>query len=524
MDAMKWMAAVLLGLAVACVAPSSLAAATTDGSSAVDGAARDQDGAPSAAAEAQRVRLFDGATLAGWTTRGGRYDGAARWTVEDGAITGRVGPNGEGGLIYTTRSYTCFDLEFDCRMDHPFDSGVFVRMLPPESAEKGLQVTLDHRPGGEIAAIYADGFLEHNTEAEKHFEKDAWNRVRVRVTGFDPRVQVWINGRPVTDHRLPANTPGFASRGLIGLQVHGADADAASRKVQFKNVSLVALDVFADVNFEGAREARRNAGALHRALGGGLGEGAGARPESAVSRAPSDVAAEGAEGSGPDGDGVELLTDVARDAGWTDLLADELARWQALGSQDGYAVVDGVLSIPADGSGHLVTREDFTDFRLRLDFSIATMANSGLFLRGARDGTDPAYSGCEIQILDDFHWEQRTNSTLAPYQFTGGLYAAVAPGPDKEYGEPGTWNRYEVLCRGTRIAAALNGRLLFDVDTHALAVEPPFAERVASGFIGLQRYGADSVEGDVSVRVRNLFVQPLEPLASGGENATEGDR
>jgi len=34
--------------------------------------------------------LFDGRSLAGWTTKGGRYDGDARWTVEDGCIVGRV--------------------------------------------------------------------------------------------------------------------------------------------------------------------------------------------------------------------------------------------------------------------------------------------------------------------------------------------------------------------------------------------------------------------------------------------------
>ena len=91
---------------------------------------------------------------------------------------------------------------------------------------------------------------------------------------------------------------------------------------------------------------------------------------------------------------------------------------------------------------------------------------------GARCGQQ-AYAGASGNSGS----EARTDSTLVPYQFTGGLYGAVAPGPDKEYGEPGTWNRYEVLYRGSRLAAALNGRLLFDVDTHGLEVEPAFAAR-----------------------------------------------
>jgi hypothetical protein len=452
--------------------------------------------------EREPLVLFDGESLAGWTTTGGRYDGTAVWSVEDGCLTGRTGPNGEGGLIYTTRSFTSFDLELECKLDYPYDSGVFVRMLPPDTGLRGAQVTLDHREGGEIAAIYADGFLEHNTTAVERFRKDDWNHVRVRCTGFDLRVEVWVNGEPVTDHRFAPSTPGFATRGLIGLQVHGADAEAARRRVRFRNVRIQELDVFASVDFDGASTEKRNAGALNRALGGGAARGGEMRI--AVPR----------EG----GAGELELTEVARDAGWRELFA---AGHVAFGSQDGYVVAPSAMAIPADGGGHVATAEDFTDFRLRFDFTIAEMANSGLFLRGAREGGDPAYSGCEIQILDDFNWEERTASKLAPYQFTGSLYAAVPAGPDKEYARPGEWNRMEVQYRGSRLAAALNGRLLFDVDTATLAVEPAFAARAASGFIGFQRYGADQVSGATAIEIKNAFVQPLEPLVKAGDGAKD---
>jgi hypothetical protein len=460
--------------------------------------------------EREPLVLFDGESLAGWTTTGGRYDGTAVWSVEDGCLTGRTGPNGEGGLIYTTRSFTSFDLELECKLDYPYDSGVFVRMLPPDTGLRGAQVTLDHREGGEIAAIYADGFLEHNTTAVERFRKDDWNHVRVRCTGFDLRVEVWVNGEPVTDHRFAPSTPGFATRGLIGLQVHGADAEAARRRVRFRNVRIQELDVFANVEFErgaatgegegegegttsgaGGTAPSDGAGALHRALGGAS---RGRHEPIAVPRSAGSAELE--------------LSRTARDAGWRGLFEVGHA---TVGSPDGYRVEPSALTVPAEGSGCLVTADDHQHFRLRFDFKIAAMANSGLFLRGARSGGDPAYSGCEVQILDDFEWEARTGSTLAPYQFTGSLYAAVPAGPDKEYAPPGQWNRMEVEYRGSRLAAALNGRLLFDVDTHALAVEPAFAARAATGFIGFQRYGADGVEGETALWVRNAFVQPLAP-------------
>jgi hypothetical protein len=137
------------------------------------------------------------------------------------------------------------------------------------------------------------------------------------------------------------------------------------------------------------------------------------------------------------------------------------------------------------------------------------MANSGLFLRAARDGSNPAFSGCEIQILDDGDWERVTGSKLAPWQFTGSLYGAV-PAGEKLLHPPGEWNTYEILYRGPRLAVALNGRLLYDVDTLALAPESgaPFAERAKTGFIGLQAHSG-AVDGEASLWFRNLMVERL---------------
>jgi hypothetical protein len=88
----------------------------------------------------------------------------------------------------------------------------------------------------------------------------------------------------------------------------------------------------------------------------------------------------------------------------------------------------------------------------------------------------------------------------------------VLPPGDRAALRPlGEWNTYEVLYRGARLAVALDGRTLYDVDTHALAPAqgPPFASRAARGFIGLQHQGAEHVEDVVMIAFRNLFVQRL---------------
>ena len=201
------------------------------------GGAADPTPAESAEPGAGWTELFDGETLNGWVTTGGRYDGAAAWSVEDGAITGREGPGGKGGLIYTERPYRDFEFEVDVRLFYPFDSGVFVRMLPPDSNLKGAQVTIDHRPGGEVGAIYADGFLTHNEWGSAAMRMDDWNTFRVRCSGHPMHLEAWMNGEPLADHRI-ANGEGYAEAGLIGLQVHGGENPPEKARVQFRNIRV----------------------------------------------------------------------------------------------------------------------------------------------------------------------------------------------------------------------------------------------------------------------------------------------
>jgi len=183
------------------------------------------------------TELFDGRTLDGWTTVGGRYDGHARWTVEDGAITGRQGPNREGGLIYTQGMYGDFELELDLRIDWPFDSGLFLRMLPPDTNLKGMQVTVDYRGDGECGGLYADGWIEHCPKGWDAFEKGEWNHFRVTCQGQPMHVAAWVNGTPLVDRTLDS-AEGYAESGRIGLQVHGGEDVPLPTKVQFKNVRV----------------------------------------------------------------------------------------------------------------------------------------------------------------------------------------------------------------------------------------------------------------------------------------------
>src|SRR5258708_2006571 len=190
----------------------------------------------------------------------------------------------------------------------------------------------------------------------------------------------------------PEDPEVFARAGHIGLQVHGGQGMAPSTRVQFRRITIAGEALDAKPVFSG--------------------------PASALE--PSDAA--------------KLL-------GWRPLFdGKSLAGWEMHGDPTGAVAQDGTILITG-GGGELATKEDFKDFELYLEFQTSEMANSGVFLRAARDGSNPAYSGCEIQVLDDFNWERVSNTRLEPWQFCGSLYHAVPP-KAKALKPIGEWNSY----------------------------------------------------------------------------------
>lgn len=431
------------------------------------GAGQDPPSVEARKAESKRDRrfddrdfrsLFDGHSMEGWVTEGGRYDGKAAWTLEDGAITGREGENGAGGLIYTDREYEQYIFTVDVKITWPFDSGIFLHMSPHG---KGSQITIDYRPNGEVGGIYSDGFMAHNPDAAKSLRDGEWNHFEVMVRGRNMHVTAWMNGDKISDYVYPPELEGYVPRGRVGLQVHGAVNAEPDARVQFKNMRIRELPPHDPALFD------------------------------------------------VDDRGFLTPTQEGRDEGWTPLFnGTDLSGWEAADGSEGYVADQGVLRFPVEGKpGYLRTTEDFQDFELRLDFKTSFMANSGLFLRGNRAGGNPAYSGCEVQILDDFNWETVTASKLKSTQFTGSLYGAVAAGKRHALKPLGDWNTYELSYLGSILTVKLNGYLLYSVDTHALDVEPPFAGRAPAGFIGLQRHAPGQVTGESYAWFRNMYIR-----------------
>lgn len=190
------------------------------------------------------VTLFDGRTLDGWQRHEGlpESDIGGKWEVIDGAIVGDQDPPGRGGFLVTTERFDDFVLKLEAKLDYPVDSGLFLRV---GDDGKSHQVTLDHRPNGDIGGIYlpwTQGAVLRNPKGIEAFRPDAWNELEVRVEGEPARIRFWVNGTLVTDFQhTEETTKGVPRTGTIGLQVHPGEDWIEGNKVRFRNVRVKEL-------------------------------------------------------------------------------------------------------------------------------------------------------------------------------------------------------------------------------------------------------------------------------------------
>lgn len=178
-----------------------------------------------------------------------------------------------------------------------------------------------------------------------------------------------------------------------------------------------------------------------------------------------------------------------------------LKGWESVGGKaENWTAQDGLLITKGDGGGWLSTRDEYDDFHLKLEYKLQSGGNSGVNIRSPHTG-DPAYTGIEIQILDD---DDDRYKDLKPFQYCGSVYGIVAAkrGSTKPAGE---WNAMEVIAKGTKIQVILNGATIIDADLkdhESAAKEHPGMKR-PGGYVGLQSHSEP-------VEFRNVMIRRLK--------------
>ena len=172
----------------------------------------------------------------------------------------------------------------------------------------------------------------------------------------------------------------------------------------------------------------------------------------------------------------------------------------------GWTAIDSTLARTGTG-GDILTVDEFGDFELRLQWTLAEGGNSGIFFRVVDTGSEVWESGPELQILDNARHADGKN----PLTSAGANYGLHAPVRDvtRPVGES---NDVRLLVAGAKIEHWLNGVKVVEYELWSPAWE---ALVKASKFVTMPAYGrakrgriALQDHGD-PVWFRDIRIRPL---------------
>ena len=184
-----------------------------------------------------------------------------------------------------------------------------------------------------------------------------------------------------------------------------------------------------------------------------------------------------------------------------------------------WACEDGVLRSVPGRRVDLVTRAEYEDFELELEWKVARGANSGVMYGVSEAGTDTFWSGPEMQINDD----PNHPDGLQPKTSAGGLYDLIGPSRRDLLKPTGEFNRARVVSRAGHVEHWLNGVKVVayewnSTELRALIKETKFATaplfmRTRKGHIALQSEGDEVWFRHIRIRRLATADTPLAPIA-----------
>ena len=194
------------------------------------------------------VLLFDGKTLAGWTTSN---ETPSKTPVEDGSIN----PHGSGGymMIYE-KPLDDFVLSLDFKISPGCNSGIFVRTWPlkPRPGKdvgfNGIEIAVDDTKG---SGYHDTGAIYDLVRPRKNAMKPAGEWNHAVITCDRNLIKIELNGEVVTEmdldewtrpnrrpdgseHKFDVAYKDHPRKGYVGLQDHG-------KPCWYKNIKMKPL-------------------------------------------------------------------------------------------------------------------------------------------------------------------------------------------------------------------------------------------------------------------------------------------
>ncbi|MEK0448436.1 MAG: hypothetical protein RL088_704 [Verrucomicrobiota bacterium] len=393
--------------------------------------------------------LFNGKDLTGW--RGGDTadhraypalpdDKKKAWTddmLKHWKVEGgELLNDGHGKYATTEKEYGNFELLVEYNMAPKGDSGIYLRNVP--------QVQIwDHTDDdkGALGRTKGSGGLWNNSPGAPGkdplvlADKPAgeWNKFRIVMVG--QRVSVWLNEKMVVDHAILEN---YYDRKKPVPAKGPICLQTHGAPIKWRNVFIREI---------GSEESNKI------------------------------LASKG-------GEGFESVWNGKDFTGWA-------------GPVENYEVVDGAIVCKKGKGGTIYTKDEYSDFVVRLEFKLPPNGNNGLAIRYPGEG-DTAYVGMmESQILADDY------KGIDPRQAHGSAYGMIAA--ERGYQHPiGEWNFHEVTIKGSTVRVETNGSVILNGDlskvTEFMGGKAHPGMNRTSGFFGFAGHSDPVMYRNISIK------------------------
>ena len=383
--------------------------------------------------------LFNGKDLKGWK----KLNGDAEYRIEGDAIVGVSKLNTPNTFLATEKMYNDFIFEVEVLVDNRLNSGIQIRSNSMDSYRDGrvhgYQVEIDPSDRAYSGGLYDEARrgwlypLARNEKGRKAFRTGGWNTYHIECIGNE--IRTWINGVMCTNLVDDETNEGF-----IALQVHSiGNPEQEGTEVRWKNIKILT---------EGLEEHRW-------------------KPDPEVDEI-SYLKNELTELE--QREGWRLLWDGKSSEGWRGAKLDDFP-------ESGWEIEDGILTVLATdggestGPGDIITKHQFSEFELELEFMITEGANSGIkyFVDPTLNKGAGSAIGLEFQILDD-NKHPDAKKGVEGNRTLGSLYDLIraenlsVPGNRKTFKGIGNWNKARIVVKGKHVEHWLNNEKVVEFE------------------------------------------------------------
>lgn len=186
---------------------------------------------------------------------------------------------------------------------------------------------------------------------------------------------------------------------------------------------------------------------------------------------------------------------------------DQWRGYQSPVVPDGWKVENGII-VKNSSTGDIITKDEFANFELELDWKLGPGGNAGIFYRGTEEYEHIYWSAPEYQLLDDATAPDGKNRLTS----AGAAYALYPP-PEGVLKPANEWNHARIVVNGNHVEHWMNGQKLLEYELGS----PDWTAKVAgSKFKDWPNYGKAArghiaIQGDHdgTLALRNLRIRVL---------------